>query len=80
MVAKYKDAGLPLEAMWSDIDYMDRYMDFTVNPDTYPQVEFRKFVDKLHANDQKFMMIVDPGSSYHLALDLIGSSLGCFSS
>ena len=66
VVTKYKEAGLPLESMWSDIDYMDRYMDFTVDPDTYPPVQFRKFIDTLHANNQKFMMIVDPG-----ALDVI---------
>lgn len=72
VVAKYKEAGLPLESMWSDIDYMDRYMDFTVDPDTYPPVKLRKFIDTLHANHQKFMMIVDPGSpSEHLLLDLI---------
>lgn len=77
VVAKYKEVDLPLESMWSDIDYMDRYMDFTVNPDTYPPVAFRKFVDTLHANGQKFMMIVDPGikiddtySPYVRGLDL----------
>lgn len=61
VVAKYKEIGLPLESMWSDIDYMDRFRDFTIDPDTYPPVEFRKFVDTLHANNQKFTMIVDPG-------------------
>lgn len=61
MVAKYKEVDLPLECMWSDIDYMDRYMDFTVDSATYPLVRFRKFIDSLHANNQKFMMILDPG-------------------
>lgn len=61
VVAKYKEVELPLECMWSDIDYMDRYMDFTVDAATYPLVRFRKFIDSLHANNQKFMMILDPG-------------------
>jgi alpha-glucosidase len=62
VVAKYKEVDPLLESMWSDIDYMD----FTVNPDTYPPAAFRKFVDTLHANGQKFMMIVDPGLSRDL--------------
>lgn len=61
MVAKYKEAELPLEAMWSDIDYMDRYMDFTIDNETYPLQKLRTFVDNLHSNDQKFIMILDPG-------------------
>lgn len=61
MVAKYKEAELPLEAMWSDIDYMDRYMDFTIDNETYPTRELRTFVDNLHSNDQKYIMILDPG-------------------
>jgi hypothetical protein len=30
---------------------------------SYPPVAFRKFVDILHVNGQKFMIIVDPGLS-----------------
>lgn len=61
MVAKYKEAELPLESMWSDIDYMDRYMDFTIDNETYPTQKLRTFVDNLHSNHQKYIMILDPG-------------------
>lgn len=31
IVKKMKDAGIPLETVWTDLDYMDRYRDFESN-------------------------------------------------
>ena len=35
---KYREAGIPLDYICLDIDYMDRYIDFTVNRRRFPKM------------------------------------------
>ena len=39
-VAKqYQDAGIPLDSIYLDIDYMERYKDFTVDTERFPNLK-----------------------------------------
>ncbi|OAA74959.1 alpha-glucosidase [Akanthomyces lecanii RCEF 1005] len=60
VVANYSKANIPLETMWNDIDYMDGRAIFSLDPVNYPLDKVRALVDKLHANNQHYMMMVDP--------------------
>lgn len=44
-----------------DIDYMNQYEDFSWDPVNYPQEQVAAFAQKLHSNDQQYVVIVDPG-------------------
>jgi alpha-glucosidase (family GH31 glycosyl hydrolase) len=59
VVSKYKEAGMPLEAMWLDIEYMDQYRNFLVDPKNWGDI--LKISQKMHSDDQKLIAIVDAG-------------------
>ena len=63
VVYNYSRAGIPLETMWNDIDYMDRRRVFTNDPQRYPLSKMREFVDYLHDHNQHYIVMVDPAVS-----------------
>ncbi|KAJ8319311.1 hypothetical protein KUTeg_004402 [Tegillarca granosa] len=55
-----KKVGIPQDVQWNDIDYMDRYLDFTISKDFGDQAAM---VKALHDRGMHYIMIVDPGIS-----------------
>ncbi|KAG5999370.1 hypothetical protein E4U54_001887 [Claviceps lovelessii] len=60
VVYNYSQAGIPLETMWTDIDYMADRAVFSLDPQRFPLKMMRELVAHLHANKQKYVLIVDP--------------------
>ncbi len=56
---KYQEAGIPLDMIYMDIDYMERYKDFTVDESSFP--EFPKFVEEMKARGIHLVPIIDAG-------------------
>ncbi|KAF1851321.1 glycoside hydrolase family 31 protein [Cucurbitaria berberidis CBS 394.84] len=51
--------NIPMETIWLDIDYMDQYRDFTLDPVTFPSSGVADFFGWLHEHNQHFVPIVD---------------------
>ncbi|KAF8162646.1 alpha-glucosidase [Crassisporium funariophilum] len=64
VISSYKAAGIPLETMWTDIDYMDRRRIFTLEPNYFPLNRMREIVAYLHAHDQRYIVMTDPAVAY----------------
>ncbi|OAA71376.1 glycoside hydrolase family 31 protein [Cordyceps fumosorosea ARSEF 2679] len=75
VVANYSAANIPLETMWTDIDYMDGRAVFALDPINFPLDKVRRFVQDLHDRGQKYVMMVDPAVAakdyppYHRGVD-----------
>jgi alpha-glucosidase (family GH31 glycosyl hydrolase) len=63
VVEKYAAAQIPLDTIWSDIDYMNNYLDFTWDPVRFPSASVAEYVQQLHSRGQHYVVIVDPGIS-----------------
>ena len=60
-IDNYKKYNLPLDTQWSDIDWMENYRDFTVDPVNF--ADLGDFVDELHGKHMRYVPIVDAGIS-----------------
>lgn len=60
VVTNFRKNQLPLDTIWNDIDYMDKYKDFTTDPVNFPVHEVQKFVKELHSMNMTYMAIIDP--------------------
>ncbi|MCI7814184.1 MAG: glycoside hydrolase family 31 protein [Lachnospiraceae bacterium] len=56
---QHRDRKIPLDAIYLDIDYMERYKDFTVNQETFPN--FAEFVKEMKDQNIHLVPIIDAG-------------------
>lgn len=59
LVSSFREANIPLECVWNDLDIYDLYRDFTNNQVTYPIPAFTEWIESLHANHQYYVPIID---------------------
>lgn len=59
VVDNYRKRNIPIDAVYLDIDYMERYKDFTVNKETFP--DFADFVRKMREKHIHLVPIIDAG-------------------
>lgn len=59
VVSRHREAGVPLDWVCMDIDYMDRFIDFTFDPKRFPDP--KAFVAEMAAENIHLVPIVDAG-------------------
>lgn len=59
VVDNYEKFEIPLEVIWTDIDYMNQYRDFDNDLNTFPYTVGEEFLSKLHASGRHYVPIID---------------------
>ena len=68
VAAGYRENHIPLDMIYMDIDYMDAYKDFTVNPENFP--DFPAFVKEMKEQDLYLIPIIDAGVKVEKGYDV----------
>jgi alpha-D-xyloside xylohydrolase len=61
VVEGYRKANIPLDVIWNDDDHMDAAKDFTLDPINYPRPKLLEFLDQIHSQGMKYIVLIDPG-------------------
>ena len=59
VIQGYEAADIPLDCVYLDIDYMERYKDFTINKEAFP--DFENYVREKRAQGIHLIPIIDAG-------------------
>ncbi|KAF5200395.1 Alpha-glucosidase [Thalictrum thalictroides] len=61
VVDNYKKALIPLDVIWNDDDHMEGNKDFTLDPVNFPRPKMLAFLNKIHSQGMKYIVLTDPG-------------------
>ena len=68
VMTRYKELGIPLDMIYMDIDYMQDFKDFTVNPERFP--DFENFVKEMRVEGIHLIPIIDAGVKIEKGYDV----------
>ncbi|MBQ8134173.1 MAG: alpha-glucosidase [Clostridia bacterium] len=68
VVKKHRESGIPLDAVYLDIDYMEGYKDFTVSEERFPN--FPEFVKEMREQGVRLVPIIDAGVKIEEGYDI----------
>ncbi|KAI9732344.1 MAG: hypothetical protein M1834_001551 [Cirrosporium novae-zelandiae] len=64
VIANYSLSNIPLETMWTDIDYMNLRRVFSLDPLRFPLARMQDIVHYLHSHQQHYILMVDPAVAH----------------
>lgn len=72
VIDAFESNGIPLDAVWSDVDYMEDGRDFTVNAD-FPASEMKRITDRCH-----YVPVLNAGIAVDTEAYRVGRERGVF--
>lgn len=73
VVKKHRELNIPLDSVYLDIDYMERYKDFTLNNETFP--DFAAFNEEMKKEHIHLVLIIDAGVKQEEGYDVYEEGL-----
>ena len=73
LAQRHRESGVPCDALWLDIEYMDGYRVFTWNPEAFPDPP--GLVSRLTAAGFRLVTIVDPGVKHEPGYSVFDSAV-----
>ena len=73
VVREYRENHIPMDLLYMDIDYMERFKDFTVNRENFP--DFGRFVSDMKAAGIHLVPIIDAGVKVEKGYDVYEEGL-----
>lgn len=67
VVKMHRENGIPLDSVYMDIDYMERYKDFTIDEQAFPN--FPEFVEEMKRENVHLVPIIDAGVKIEAGYD-----------
>ncbi|KAI5924036.1 glycoside hydrolase family 31 protein [Camillea tinctor] len=61
VIDRFTEAEIPIETIWTDIDYMNAYRDFENDPVNFGYDKALEFLSKLHGSNRHYVPIIDSG-------------------
>lgn len=68
VVKMHRENHIPLDSVYMDIDYMERYKDFTVSEEAFP--DFSAFVEEMKQQNIHLVPIIDAGVKIEKGYDI----------
>lgn len=73
VVKNYRENNIPLDSVYMDIDYMERYKDFTVNKEAFP--DLKAFSEEMSKQGIHLVPIIDAGVKIEEGYDVYEEGL-----
>ena len=73
VVKKHRELNIPLDSVYLDIDYMERYKDFTLNNEAFP--DFAAFNEEMEKEHIHLVPIIDAGVKQEEGYDVYEEGL-----